>query len=87
MTSVTLHFRAETEQMLREKATRRGQTLETYLEQLAEREAEAGATPTDQGQRLTDSEFDRLLDELSDGPRLPDLPIDFSRADIYADHD
>ncbi|HQU42299.1 MAG TPA: hypothetical protein PK867_05780 [Pirellulales bacterium] len=32
-------------------------------------------------------EFDRLLDELSSGPALPHLPADFSRADIYADHD
>ena len=89
MTSVTLHFRAETEQVLREKASRRGQTLETYLEQLAEREAagDADARATDAGGQLTDSEFDRLLDELSDGPRLPHLPIDFSRADIYSDRD
>lgn len=34
---------------------------------------------------LSDVEFDRQLDELcSDGPTLP---ADFSRADIYADHD
>jgi hypothetical protein len=87
MTSVTLHFRAETEQALREKASRRGQTLEAYLEQLAEREVGADAVATDPGGELTDPEFDRLLDELSDGPRLPHLPMDFSRADIYADHD
>jgi hypothetical protein len=87
MTSVTLHFRAETEQKLREKANRRGQSLETYLEQLAEREVGADAVATDSGGELTDSEFDRLLDELSDGPQLPHLPMDFSRADIYSDHD
>jgi hypothetical protein len=87
MTNVTLHVRLETEQRLREKASRRGQTLEAYLEQLAEREAEAGAPPAEYGGQLTDSEFDRLLDELSGGPRLPHLPADFSRADIYSDHD
>jgi hypothetical protein len=89
MTSVTLHFRPETEHVLREKASRRGQTLETYLVQLAEREAADDATAVliESGQQLTDSEFDRLLDELSDGPRLPHLPTDFSRADIYSDHD
>ncbi len=36
---------------------------------------------------LSDEEFNQLLDELSEGPPLPPLPADFSRADIYADHD
>jgi hypothetical protein len=87
MASVTLHFRPETEQLLRERATRRGQTLERFLEQLAERETEADVPPPDQGQPLDDQEFDRLLDELSAGPRLSHLPADFSLADIYSDHD
>jgi hypothetical protein len=87
MTSVTLHLRPETERRLREKASRRAVTLEKYLEQLAEREAEADAPTADLAPQLTDAEFDRLLDELSSGPRLPHLPGDFSRADIYSDHD
>ena len=36
---------------------------------------------------LSDTEFARLLDELSSNEDLPTLPADFSRADIYADHD
>jgi predicted DNA-binding antitoxin AbrB/MazE fold protein len=36
---------------------------------------------------LSDDEFERLLDELASGPTLPHLPADFSRADVYADHD
>jgi hypothetical protein len=32
-------------------------------------------------------EFVRLLEELAAGPRLPHLPPDFSREDIYDDHD
>jgi hypothetical protein len=28
-----------------------------------------------------------LLDKLASGPGLPHLPAEFSRADIYADHD
>jgi hypothetical protein len=33
-------------------------------------------------------EFDRLLDELSESTEaFPSLPVDFSRHDIYADHD
>ena len=36
-------------------------------------------------QELTADEFDRTLDELSG--HAPPLPADFSRADIYYDHD
>jgi hypothetical protein len=44
-TSVTLHLRPETERLLWEKASRREQTLEQYLERLADREAEADTDP------------------------------------------
>jgi hypothetical protein len=38
--------------------------------------------------RPTPEEFDRLLDELAAGPTTGKvLPPDFSRADIYDDHD
>jgi hypothetical protein len=37
--------------------------------------------------RPTDEEFDRLLKELASGPPVPTLPADWSRADIYDDHD
>jgi predicted DNA-binding antitoxin AbrB/MazE fold protein len=36
---------------------------------------------------ISDDEFERLLDELASGPTLPHLSADFSRADVYADHD
>jgi predicted DNA-binding antitoxin AbrB/MazE fold protein len=36
---------------------------------------------------LSDDDFERLLDELASGPALPHLPADFSRADVYSDHD
>jgi hypothetical protein len=36
---------------------------------------------------LSDGEFTTLVDELASGPPLPHLPADFSRADIYAEHD
>jgi hypothetical protein len=39
MTSVTVKLTPETEQQLRLQASRRGQTLETYLCQLAEKQA------------------------------------------------
>jgi len=90
MASVILHLSSDTEQKLRDKASQNGQTLEAYLEQLAQQEAKGGngtapAQPTQAA--LSDDEFERLLDELSEGPTLPLLPADFSRSDIYADHD
>ncbi len=57
--------------------------LEVYLRQFAV----AGArTPTSIA--LSDAEFDSILDEMAEGSdEIPSLPSDFSRADIYADHD
>jgi predicted DNA-binding antitoxin AbrB/MazE fold protein len=36
---------------------------------------------------LSDAEFDRDLEALSNGLRLTSLPADFSRGQIYLDHD
>ena len=44
-----------------------------------------GKLPTAPQDRLSDEEFERLLDELA--LDVPPLPPDFSRADIYLDHD
>lgn len=47
-----------------------------------------GATPMKHAREMSIEEFDKLLDEALDGlPELPSLPPDFSRADIYAEHD
>jgi hypothetical protein len=83
MVEITLHLPRETEEKLRELALHRGQTLEAYLEQLAEqatRVAPASGV-------VSDEEFERLLEELPEGLSLPRLPADFSRADIYTEHD
>jgi hypothetical protein len=82
--AVRLNLAPETERMLKEKAARRGQTLEAYLEAIADREAR---TPDGVAQAPADrSEFERRLDELSEGlPPLPTLPADFSRADVYGE--
>ena len=37
--------------------------------------------------RPTQAELEQLLGDLAAGPPLPVLPVDFSRADIYDDHD
>jgi len=47
MTSVTVQLTPETEQQLRLQASRRGQTLETYLRHLAEKEASGDAEVSD----------------------------------------
>jgi predicted DNA-binding antitoxin AbrB/MazE fold protein len=36
---------------------------------------------------VSDEDFVRLLNELASGPTLPHLPADFSRSDVYMDHD
>jgi hypothetical protein len=96
MSSVVLQFPAVTEQKLREQASRAGQTLENYLERIVEQVLDIRLEDADIPQEndryiskpnLTHREFDRLLKELASGPPLPILPPDFSRADIYDDHD
>jgi predicted DNA-binding antitoxin AbrB/MazE fold protein len=49
-------------------------------------EAKNGASPPAVPD-LSDEDFTRLLDELASGPTLPHLPADFSRSDVYLDHD
>jgi hypothetical protein len=87
MQTITLRLSADAERMLRHKAERNGMTLEAYIQQLADREALGnGASMAEPVQPPID--LDRQLDELAaDLPRLPALPPDFSRADIYGGHD
>jgi len=90
MNGVTIELAPDTERKLREKAAGYGKSLESYLEELAEREVlgtNSAALPVAEREISLD-EFDLLLDELSEGlPLLPSLPADFSRKDIYVDHD
>lgn len=82
MSAIILHLPPDTESALRAKAARAGLTVEGYLRQLAERDAGAAGPGGD----LSAAEFDRLLDELAAGPPSPLLPADFSRADMYDNH-
>ncbi len=95
---VMVRMGPETEQKLRRRASLAGETLEVYLGRLAEKAAASEPTTaldadSEQPARYvtdpkpTPAEFDRLLAELAAGPPLPVLPADFSRADIYDDHD
>ena len=60
-------------------AAANGLTLEVYLRELLAKQVPLQQPP------ISPAEFDAELESLSiDGPSLP---ADFSRADIYADHD
>jgi len=64
------------------QAEARGKTLSVYL-----REVAAAGAPAANG-AATVEQFDHLLDELVAGmPPAQSLPADFSRADVYDDHD
>ena len=79
----TIEVTKETVAMLRAKATAYRLSLDAYLRTLVEKDA--GPEPAPQPQL---EEFDRDMDELAARfEELPVLPRDFSRADIYADHD
>jgi hypothetical protein len=84
--TVTITLPPDVMRLLEEKAVRSGRTLETYLTLLAERDVRGVDAFPLVGPQISSEEFDGLLDDLSAGPALPRLPADFSRADIYADH-
>ncbi|MBI3949986.1 MAG: hypothetical protein HY314_05975 [Acidobacteria bacterium] len=74
---------AEVLETLKAKAAARGLSLDAYLRTLAERDVSLTQPP-----KPTLEEFDRDMDQLASGlDGLPILPRDFSRADMYADHD
>jgi hypothetical protein len=94
--TLTVQLPDHLERRLRERASRDGRPVEQYVLQLIERDADGPGG----GQRVdvpslytgraparSDGEFEHLLDELESGPGLRHLPADFSRADIYTDHD
>ena len=73
---------AEVLARLRRQAKERSMPLASYLELFADNDK----SPSHPAASI--EEFDALLDEVSDGlPATPLLPDDFSRADIYTDHD
>jgi hypothetical protein len=82
---MAIHLEEETQRVLerlRTQADARNMGLADYLQLLAETGV-ATAPPADLDLR----EFERLLEQISDGlPVLPALPADFSRADVYAEH-
>lgn len=91
MASVTLELPEETRRRLEEKAARKGQPLERFIRGVLEAEADRSGAPAADATPVSEipfEEFERRLDALTEGmPAMPPLPNDFSRADIYDDHD
>jgi hypothetical protein len=83
MMTIHIEVAPDTAQMLQANAAARKISLDDYLRKLAKADSLTTSAPT-----ITLEEFDRDMDELAAGLEgLPVLPQDFSRADIYADHD
>jgi hypothetical protein len=88
--TATLNLSAETQRKLYEQAAQAGQTPEAYLEQLVGRATQTahGVAGTEAADQLSPDEFDQRLEELAEGlPPFSTLAADWSRADLYADHD
>jgi hypothetical protein len=77
------HLRPETVDKLAQKAQAEGLSLDTYLNTLLGLLNEGTALA-----EMSEAEFDAFVEDFSRGSEhLPPLPPDFSRADIYTDHD
>lgn len=80
--TIQIEVAQDTAIMLKANAAMRKISLNDYLRKLAETDSLA------QTANFSLEEFDRDMDQLAAGlESLPVLPQDFSRADIYADHD
>ena len=76
-------LKPETIDKLAKKAQGEGFSLDAYLNTLLGLLNDGTALS-----ELSEAEFEAVLDEFSRGSEhLPPLPPDFSRADIYSDHD
>lgn len=71
-------------QKLQAQAAFRQLPFDQYLELIAT----AWEVPTGVAEHSSVDEIEVMLDEFADSlPAIPPLPADFSRRDIYADHD
>jgi len=89
-TTVTLDDKAARAlDRLRQQAAARGIPLGRFLADLAMNGAQTIDKPASRSPHdLALAEFRQWLTEVSAGmPPLPPIPADFSRADIYDDHD
>ena len=70
----------DTERLLRHNASSLGQPLESYLRRILE----IGVPASDSSPIVLEQALDALSADMP--PHAP-LPADFSRGDLYADHD
>ncbi len=83
MSTVLEQITPETAALLATQAQAQGLDVDTYLQRLLGVPQSSQSLAT-----LSDQEFEALMKELAQGTASrPPLPADFSRADIYADHD
>ena len=73
----------ETAEMLHAHATAQGLSVDTYLRALLGLGSAENALAD-----MSEEDFDALIEEFAKGTEhVPPLPPDFSRDDIYSDHD
>ena len=89
MSTITLQLPDETERKLRDRAEQFGLTVESLVRELV---VEAADAPRPHPRfisepKLTDEQFAKWLEDIAAGTPATPLPPDFSREDIYYDHD
>ncbi len=72
----------ETAEKLLAESKAQGLSVDDYLKSILPKNGDEGHS-----KQISMAEIDSILDELSKGTDAPALPEDFSRADIYSDHD
>lgn len=89
MAAITLELPAETERKLRDRAHEAGKPVETLVRDLVVQATEAvPLRPRFISEpKLTDEEFIQWLADIEANEPGTPLPPDFSREDIYSDHD
>ena len=86
--TVTIALTAETEAKLRERSAATGKDVTALVREAIEEKFSPVGEVGEDGQ-LSPEELDRVFDEFfaANPEKMPSLPVDFSRADIYEDHD
>lgn len=83
MNPVLTEVEPETAELLAAQAQAQGLSVDAYLKLLLGMPGQKNALA-----ELSDEAFDTLMEEFASGTEdLPSLPTDFSRQDMYLDHD